>query len=104
MTPRAKNRLNLAATMTAATTVFAALGLLANGVISLNQKLGGTVSLSDSLVYNDSTLFAQDSLLWREVRAINRALGRKTGGSRAGRPATPQEDVGIVRRVWRLLF
>ena len=104
MTPRAKSRLTAASVVTAATVVVGALGSLGYGVIGLNEKLGASRTQVDSLVLADSTLFAQDSLMWVQIRAIKRQLGMKAGkAALAARPAVPQSE-GIVRRIFRLLF
>jgi NAD/NADP transhydrogenase alpha subunit len=95
MSPKHKHHLTLAGLVSGITLLITSLGMLANGVVSLNSRLGAGVSATDSLFYNDSLLFA------RLARA-ERALKIRAGKERT--PARPSQEQGLVRRIWRLIF
>lgn len=94
MSPQRKRHLTLAGIVSGITLLMTSLGMLANGVVSLNSKLGAGVTATDSLFYNDSLLFAR---LARAERALKI---RATSGA----PAKPSHEEGLARRVWHLLF
>jgi len=104
MTPVERTRLTVAGIVTACTLISGALGSLGYGIIGLNEKLGASRTQVDSLVASDSMLFAQDSLMWKEVKAIKRFVGMKAGSrAPAIRPSIPKRE-GLVRRFLKELW
>ena len=94
MTVKDKRRLTLAGIVGGSTLVLSGLGAMVNGIVTLDQKVGQRVAVSDSLFHNDSL---HDARLER----IERRLGI---GSKGRRASAKPEQVGLVRRVFRLLF
>jgi len=93
MTPRGRRNLTLAGVVSGASLVVASLGMLANGLVELNKKLGVGTTAQDSLFRNDSLLDARLTVVERDHRVRRRV------------PLSQQpHSEGLVRRVWRLLF
>lgn len=97
MSPQTRSSLTLAGLISGATMLVAALGMLANGVIELDKKLDARVpkSVADSL-------FMNDSMLVKRVARIEKHLGMRSG--KFPPIKRPQEEVGLLRRVFRGLF
>jgi hypothetical protein len=93
MSPRRKHHLTIAGIVSAATLVVASLGMLANGVVSLNARLGVGTTAQDSLFRNDSLFDARLRVVESDHKVKRRAA-----------LSTPPHSEGLVRRVFRLLF
>jgi hypothetical protein len=94
MTTRTRHNLTLATIVGGATLVVSSFGAMLNGIVSLDRKVGAGTTATDSLFYNDSVLTAR-------ITAIEKRLGLR------GKKATLKDrppSVGLVRRVFRLLF
>lgn len=94
MTEKTKRHVTLSVVIAGATLVVTSLGALVNGVVDLDRKVGGTTTATDSLFANDSLIFARLERLERRTGVRSRA--------RAG--SAKPAPVGLVRRVFRLLF
>ena len=94
MTATTRHHLTLAGIIGGATLVVSSFGAMVNGIVSLDRKVGAGTTATDSLFFNDSVLTAR-------IERLERRLGVR--GKRAVLKEKPP-SVGLVRRVFRLLF
>lgn len=103
MTHRQKQGLTVSSIVAGATIVISALGMLANGVIELDQKSKITAQTSaTNIVLINNLILRSNRLEARVERLEGRRLRHRAVVDTIA--YTPQEQPGLVRRIFKLLF